>query len=292
MAIWNLFFSTILLPLIAIALLWRRPRRPWGPWITTLIMAAGICGFSILAAPWGWFGIPVRALLTMLFFAALVFSIRRPPAEEPRGESPLRVMVKVLIGLFFGGVAIGVVAAHGVPDGAVGMEFPLRDGAYLVQHGGSESAANMHVRDPKQRFGVDLVKLNAAGYRARGIYPRELSRYEIYGVEIVSPCDGTVVSTVDGLPDNIPGVVDEKNTAGNHVVLRCGDLDVLLAHMKQGSVAVVPKAAVRRGTRLGLVGNSGNTTEPHLHVHAERGGNAVPVRFDGKWLVRNAIVRK
>jgi murein DD-endopeptidase MepM/ murein hydrolase activator NlpD len=83
---------------------------------------------------------------------------------------------------------------------------------------------------------------------------------------------------------------DEKNVAGNHVVVRCGDADVWLAHLRRGTVAVRSGASVTRGALLGRAGNSGNTTEPHLHVHAERGGRAVPVRFDGRWLVRNATV--
>jgi hypothetical protein len=49
---------------------------------------------------------------------------------------------------------------------------------------------------------------------------------------------------------------------------------------------------VTAGTPLARVGNSGNTTEPHLHIHADRAWVAVPARFDGRWLVRNAIVRK
>lgn len=50
---------------------------------------------------------------------------------------------------------------------------------------------------------------------------------------------------------------------------------------------------------MGLVGNSGNTGEPHLHIHAQRPGSAiaplsgepVPVRFGGRYLVRNDRVR-
>ncbi|HYI09884.1 MAG TPA: M23 family metallopeptidase [Thermoanaerobaculia bacterium] len=294
MVVWNLFFSSILLPLIVTALLWLWPRRPMSGWIAALVLAAGITGFSVLAAPWGWFGIPSRFLLAALFVAALIASIRKPLPlpEDLRQASMVGVMVRVLIGFLFGGVALGVLRAHSVPPGAIDLHFPLKDGAYLIGHGGSHPAANHHAAHPAQRYALDIMKLNAAGTRARGIYPADVTRYAIFGAEVLSPCNGTVVSALDGLPDNRPGVMDQKNLAGNHVVVRCGDVNVFLAHLRRGSVAVRPTQGVVAGQRLGMVGNSGNTSEPHLHIHAERAGAGVPARFDGRWLVRNAIVRR
>jgi hypothetical protein len=293
MAIWTLLFSTILLPLFSIALLWRCPPQPRPRWIATLLMSLGLTAFSVFVAPWGWFGIPMRWLLALLFVVALVLSLRRAPAEEGlREESPLRMIVKIIIGIMFGSVALGVLRSHGVPPGALDVAFPLRDGSFLVQHGGSESASNMHASEPLQRFAVDLVKLNRVGTRASGIYPRELTRYAIFGAPVVSPCDGTVLTTRDGLPDLEPATRDDKNKEGNHIVLRCFDANVTLAHLQRGSISVRNGAKVTQGAPLARVGNSGNTTEPHLHVHAERNGTAVPQLFSGEWLVRNEIVKR
>jgi len=274
-------------------MLWLRPRRPAGAWYVTLAMAVALTGFSFLAAPWGWFGLGVRYAMAALFISALIASIRRPPYEEAQTEgSPLLVLVKVLITLLFGAVAVGVLTAHAVPAGAVDLAFPLRGGAYLVQHGGSDSAANIHSSQGSQRYAVDLVELNGAGMRARGIYPRDLSRYEIFGENVFSPCSGTVVNVVDGLPDNQPGAIDAKQPLGNRVAIRCGDVEVTLAHLQRGSVAVRKGSAIASGSAIGKVGSSGDASEPHLHIHAERNGVAVPARFDGRWLVRNAIVRR
>lgn len=292
MPTWTLLFSTILLPLFSIALLWRRPPHPRTQWATTFIMALGLTGFSVLAAPWGWFGMGVRLLLVLLFVAALAASLRRPVRQDALPESPLRNVVKVLIGIFFGTVALGVLRAHTVPPGTIDLAFPLRGGRFLIQHGGSDSAANMHASHPAQRYALDIVKLNAAWTRARGLYPGDLTRYAIWNDAVLSPCDGTVLAAVDRFPDNEPGMRDEKNPEGNQVVLRCGDADVVLAHLRRGSVSVKPHARVAAGAIVGRVGNSGNATEPHLHVHAERAGAAVPARFEGRWLVRNAIVTK
>lgn len=291
-AAWPLFLSSILLPLITIALLWRRPLRPFGGWISTLVLAAGVTGFGVFGAPWGWFGIPLRLILVLLFVTALVISIRRPERTDMLPESPVRQIIKVLIGLFFGRVAIGVLSAYSVPPGAIELEFPLRNGAYLVAHGGSTSAANMHVYDKTQRYALDIVKLNSFGTRASGLYPNDVSRYAIFGTPVSSPCDGTIVNAVDGLDDLRPGIRDENRKEGNHVVIRCGDADVLLAHLQKGSVTAKPNTPIKAGAPIGKVGNSGNTTEPHLHVHASRNGEGIPARFNGRWLVRNSVVRR
>lgn len=290
MAVWTLFFSSILLPLVTIALLGRRPRKPRGGWVATFFMAAGMCGFSFFVAPWGWFGMAVRWLIVVLFAAAVVVSLRRD-AEASDDESPLRMVVKVLIGVLFGSVAFGVLRAHDVPAHAVDLAMPLRGGRFLVLHGGSTTAANTHFADPKQRYAVDFVQVNALGFRAAGIYPADLTRYSIYGAAVFSPCAGTVLRVVDDQPDQPRGLMDLKNPLGNHVVVHCGDLDVTLAQLKPRTIGVRPGASIAAGAPIGQAGNSGSTTEPHLHVHAERNGIAAPVTFGGRWLVRNAIVR-
>jgi hypothetical protein len=291
MAVWTLFFSSILLPLITIALLGRRPRKPRANWFVTLFMAAGVCGFAFFAAPWGWFGMALRWLIAVLFLTATIFSLRRD-AEAAADESPLRMVVKVLIGFLFGSVAFGVLRAHEVPPGAVDLTFPLRGGRFLVVHGGSTGAANVHAFDPKQRYAVDLVKVNAFGLRARGIYPAEMTRYAVYGAPVLSPCAGNVVRVVDTFPDQPRGLMDLKNPLGNQVVLRCGGIDVTLAQLEPHTITARQGANVAIGTPIAQVGNSGSTTEPHLHIHAERNGQAVPVTFGGRWLVRNAIVTR
>ncbi|HYO78746.1 MAG TPA: M23 family metallopeptidase [Thermoanaerobaculia bacterium] len=288
-----LFVLSVIMPLVTSALLWHRPRQPRAGWVTTLLLAIGVNGFSQFVAPWGFFGLPLRIALILLFAAALVRSLRRPIDEERMAESPLRHMVKVLIGFFFGSVAMSVLSARSVPPGVIDLKFPLTGGTFLVAHGGSHPAANLHGRDEKgQRFGLDITRLNAAGTRASGLFPRDLDRYAIFGTTVVSPCDGTVIAAVDGLVDNAPGTRDEQRKEGNHAIVRCGDVDVTLAHLQKGSVVVRPGTQIAAGAPVGKVGNSGNTTEPHLHVHAERKAVAVPARFDGRWLVRNSLIRR
>ena len=94
-------------------------------------------------------------------------------------------------------------------------------------------------------------------------------------------------------PDLTPPHSDPAHPVGNHVALACDGHDaiVYLAHMQEGSVLVQTGDEVQTGQPLGKVGNSGNTSEPHLHIHAELDGKGVPLTFDGRFLVRNQIVR-
>ena len=122
--------------------------------------------------------------------------------------------------------------------------------------------------------------------------------YAIYGARVLAPCAGQVLLAVHGLPDMQVPEVDRAHLAGNHVMLRCVDrntsADVLLGHLRPGSVQVRAGASVAVGDWLGSVGNSGNTGEPHLHVHAQRpgpvgvplGGDPLPLLFGGRFPVR------
>ncbi len=116
-----------------------------------------------------------------------------------------------------------------------------------------------------------------------------------YGVPVYAPCTGLVVIAMDGLPDMPVPQMDRDHMAGNHVLLRCANADVLLGHLQPGSLRVVARDHVSAGELIAAVGNSGNTGEPHLHIHAQQAGtvpepisgNPLPISLNGRFLVRN-----
>jgi len=182
------------------------------------------------------------------------------------------------------------------------LSFPLNRGPYYIAHGGNSKLLNHHRVSKSQLYALDIVRLNSFGMRATGIYPKRLERYKIFGEALYSPCAGVVTFVVNDLPDMLPGEMDRKHIAGNHVVIRCDNSEVYVgvAHLMQGSVLVKAGDRVTVGQALASVGNSGNTSEPHLHIHAKRGGRlesildgeGVPMRFGGRWLIRNSVIRK
>ena len=145
------------------------------------------------------------------------------------------------------------------------------------------------------RCALDILRLDSTENRAA--FPaRNLADYSIYRATVLSPCAGNVIRAVDGLPDLAPPARDPQNPAGNHVVLECHHVRVLLAHLKEESLLVARGEYVETGQHLGQVGNSGNTSEPHLHIHAESGlgeiltGEGIPITLDGRFLVRNSLI--
>jgi murein DD-endopeptidase MepM/ murein hydrolase activator NlpD len=98
--------------------------------------------------------------------------------------------------------------------------------------------------------------------------------YRAYGAEALAVANATVVAVKDGIPENVPGPTSRavpitlETVSGNHVILDLGQGQyAFYAHLQPGSLRVKAGDKVKRGQVLGLVGNSGNSTEPHLHFH-------------------------
>ena len=155
--------------------------------------------------------------------------------------------------------------------------FPLEGTWYVVQGGGR--ILNHHARVPEQRGALDLVALGPRGTRTRP--GSDLAAYAAYGRPVRSPCDGRVISAADTVQDQQPGEIRYQPPYGNHVFLDTGREIVKLAHLRPGSVTVAKGDIVRAAQLLGEVGNTGNTTEPHLHIHAERDGIGLDLEFTG-----------
>jgi len=158
------------------------------------------------------------------------------------------------------------------------LSFPLRSGRWTVTAGGV-SALNHHLAVQGQSGAVDLVALRPDGARAAGVCPRRLKAYAAYGRGVVSPCDGIVVASRDGDPDQLGQRIHSGPPAGNHVRIDTGHGIVQLSHLRPGTVSVAVGDTVVVGQQLGEVGSSGHSAEPHLHIHAEHDGRGLRLRF-------------
>ncbi|WP_246018432.1 peptidoglycan DD-metalloendopeptidase family protein [Pelagibacterium montanilacus] len=157
------------------------------------------------------------------------------------------------------------------------------EGEWSVYWGGRTVAQNYHAVDPIQRFAVDfVVERDGATFEGDPLLPEN---YHCWGQEILAPADGLVVAAVRDLPDQVIGETDPENPAGNHVILNLADDEyAFLAHLQAGSVQVQLGDEVSQGDVLGLCGNSGNTSEPHLHFHLQTTpdlleGEGIPAQF-------------
>jgi hypothetical protein len=134
-----------------------------------------------------------------------------------------------------------------------------------------------------ERFAIDYVQLDGNGRMFNGDRTKPES-FGYYGAPIHSAGDGRVVAVVDGLPEQVPGQTPAglplDQYPGNHVVQDLGDGSYgLYAHIKTGTVRVKPGDWLSPGQLLGNVGNTGNSTAPHLHFHVMSSPD--PLRSDG-----------
>ena len=142
-----------------------------------------------------------------------------------------------------------------------------------------------------QRFAIDWMRLDDAGRLVHGD-PSDVHNYSSYGADVLAVADGTVVDIFNDLNDQKPGTLPDpktitvQNVDGNHIVLDLGGgVFAFYAHLQKGSVAVAPGDRVKRGQVLGKLGNTGNTSAPHLHFHLMEGAsvlgsNGTPYEID------------
>lgn len=142
-----------------------------------------------------------------------------------------------------------------------------------------------------QRFAIDWVQMHANGKTSDGD-PLKNASYRCHGADALAVADGIVSDTHDGIPENVPGIasravpITPETVGGNYVILDIGQgAFAFYAHLQPGSLKVKTGDKVRRGQVLGLVGNTGNSTEPHLHFHlsdrnSPLGSEGLPYTFD------------
>ncbi|HRI66213.1 MAG TPA: M23 family metallopeptidase [Polyangium sp.] len=135
-----------------------------------------------------------------------------------------------------------------------------------------------------QAYALDLVVDIPYG-RGFGGPLRVNTDFPSYNQPVVADAPGVVVIAVDGVPENLPTVVNRYDMHGNFVVIdhRNGEFS-LFAHIIPGSLKVRPGMAVAAGMEIGRCGNSGHSTMPHLHWQVMSSANAsgaigIPPRY-------------
>ena len=190
------------------------------------------------------------------------------------------------------GIAVPVTAE------AVAIGPPLRGGVWLTGNGPANESGHRRALIPvagvpaiAQRFAIDFVHVDETNKTFKGDQLKNESYYA-EGVDALAVANGTVVEVKDSIPENVPGInsravpITLETVGGNHVVLDIGGGHyAFYAHVKPGSIRVKLGDRVKRGQVIALVGNTGNSTEPHLHFHisdgvSPLGSEGVPYRLD------------
>lgn len=146
------------------------------------------------------------------------------------------------------------------------MRLPF-DSIWYVFWGGDTEDQNYHVTVRSQKNAFDFVMRDSENksYKTDG---KQNEDYYCYGRNIYSPCDGLVIHVTDSVYDNVPGEMNPKQLTGNNVIIKSDRNEyILIAHFKMNSILVQKGDKIKLGQVIGKAGNSGNSSEPHLHLH-------------------------
>ncbi|MFC5603748.1 M23 family metallopeptidase [Sporosarcina koreensis] len=146
------------------------------------------------------------------------------------------------------------------------FDFPFQ-GKWFVLWGGTNNLINYHYAYENQRYAYDFLTMNEnSTYEGD---PTLNESYYAFGKEYLAPADGMVVKVENSVKDNTPvGRMNDKQPFGNYVILDHGNKEFsYLVHFKHQSIVVKEGDQVKKGDLLGLVGNSGHSSEPHIHFH-------------------------
>ncbi|MGE7692323.1 M23 family metallopeptidase [Lysinibacillus sp. NPDC097214] len=157
-------------------------------------------------------------------------------------------------------------------------------GEWFVFWGGINQFINYHYVIDEQRYAYDLIILkNGSSYSDS---PQKNENFYAYNKEIVAPADGFVTKVIDGVEDNLPGEMNPDIPEGNCIIIEHTNNEYsMVAHLKNHSILVKEGERVKKGQVIGFCGNSGNSTETHLHFQVMDSpeylkGKSIRIRFE------------
>ena len=142
-------------------------------------------------------------------------------------------------------------------------------GEWFTFWGGDTKAQNYHVINKTQQGAFDFIILdkNDKTFERSGTRNED---YYAFGKPIYAVCDAEVVEVITGVHDNPPGRMNPAQPFGNMVTLKTANNEfIVYAHLEEESIRVKKGDIVKRGQQLGNCGNSGNSSQPHLHFHLQ-----------------------
>jgi len=284
MAIYILGTLIILLPLLLIAWLSFSKVQSKFEWLLRIFIVGSVVLICYKIGTWSVTSYYMRFVIAALFLGSTLYSFHNiraglwliPEEQWFRiGSTALFSMLGMLLS------SLTLTGATYTGSNTINLKFPFGQGMYYVIQGGSNVMTNpFHSMVFNGKYAIDIVEINNLGNRAATIFPKVLAQYHIFGEVVHCPCNGRVVTIANGFPDNMPTNVDREHPAGNHIVLECDNIIVILEHLKEGSLKVSQGDYVKEGQPVGEVGNSGYTDEPHLHIQANRhDGDPVAIMF-------------
>lgn len=267
MLVYLLLFVTLLLAVLSLYLTGRGLQRGLHYGWPMLLCGLALGTFIYLYGTWVYLSVYLRYVFVVMAIPVIMFALLRHRTHKP---GPVRVVLNLVCCLLFGALSVLYFTGTGGRPQSITIPFPLKAGRYIILQGGKGLPANLFHAGGQRKaaYAIDIARLNRWGNRASSIFSTRLEDYEIFNDTIYSPCDCIVRRAVSDNPDNIP----PRRVRGPHnlngTLLEAPAFYLYLGHMKQYQVFVQEGQQLRVGQPIGLVGNSGMSIEPHLHIQA------------------------
>lgn len=281
-------------------------------WAAVTLVLVSYVLFIYLVGSWAFASYYVRYALALASTAAVLLSLvglsGLPLAESTAAAPWLRDGLLAALSVVLLVLAVKAFAARFYDQTVLSLSFPFKGGVHSVFEGGNgrrSALMNYHYGSAvhgksgvnnSMKYAVDITRLSAWGTDAQGAFPRRREQYPVFHETVLSPCDSLVAAVSDGQPNEEPWSGKGPYNLGNYVLLRTGDHHVLLGHLQAGSIQVKAGDPVKAGQPIAQAGNSGWTSQPHLHIQAMRvnsdsfwKGEGVPISFDRRNPFKNRL---
>jgi len=309
---WMVILTQLVLPLSLLLWLALCPATGWLRALQLISVASILLGIAFTALwtlPPFWVPYVYALLFVLITVSQLIKNYRS--AKDLRRTSTANALTTLLVaglGILGGYLSYQALQGYGFPEeDIVDIAPPFTAGHYLVAHGGASEIINAHLKTLDrsverylpwrgQSKAIDIFRITPLGLHKDGWQPIDPARYTSFGTPVVAPCNGRIASVVDGIKNMPVPEMDREHMAGNYIAIDCGEFYIFLAHLHPGSIVISTGQRVETGDPLAQMGNSGNSSEPHLHVHAQRGlpedsplaGEPLWLTINGRFLLRNS----
>lgn len=166
-------------------------------------------------------------------------------------------------------------------------EFPFFD-EWFVYWGGDNELFNYHYPFESQRYAYDFIKIDKKFGLSYANFGNRCSDYYAFNSEVYAPLNGIVVDIESNIKDNKLGKTNKKHPLGNYVMIKHNEDEYsMIGHLKKNSIEVNIGDEISKNHVIGRCGNSGNSSEPHIHFQISNKpnlnlGQSLKINFENR----------
>ena len=261
-----------------------------------------------LTGYWEFFGLPFRILYSVSVEILLLIVLGwKILAHANDGNNLVLILFLAVIQLYLIIELARILAVIFFNDkNKHEISFPFRSGKYLITDGGNSKTSrlmNYHYYSAIHKknktnysmlYATDIVRIDKTEKR---FFPYQNEDYPIFAEEVLSPVSGVIFRIINNIEDNVPYAGGYPYNTGNTVIIRNGNLYMLLGHLKMGSIRVSPGDIVNEKDVIAEAGNSGYSERPHIHIQYIESetenfwkGTGVSIQYKGRNIFKNRVI--